>query len=102
VYRAKYQEEKVTCDAARQQRLASMTEAEKLQLRDAERKKRQQKKLRQRRKVRTHFFSAIRFVSVDPLGCKATANPAKGMGSVVSFPSWFWAECLFCKCTFVH
>jgi len=57
VYRAKYQQEKVACDAAKQQRLANMTEAEKSQLRDAAREKRQQKKLRQRRKVR--FFSAV-------------------------------------------
>jgi len=53
MYRARYREEKAACDAAKQQRLATMTETEKTQLKDVAREKRQRKKIRQRRKVVT-------------------------------------------------
>jgi len=53
VYREKYRVEKAACDAANKQRLAKMTDAERSQLKEAAREKRQKKKLRQRRKVLT-------------------------------------------------
>lgn len=51
VYRARFQQEKAVCDAAKLKKLASMTDAEKAELKDAVRKKRQQRKLRRRRKL---------------------------------------------------
>ena len=61
-YRSKYQAEKAACDAANQQRLAKMTEAERTQLKEAAREKKQQKKIRQRRKVIMCVVSYVVFL----------------------------------------